>query len=97
MTAETKTDGPVPSWATVTQRVLDAIRDDASRSDPARAGSYAGVDPERVRGAIDRGDVILAAHRCYGDGDAIDIVLARSALLVTRALLRPRTGETDGR
>ena len=96
MTADAETDEPIPSWATVAQRALDVIRDDAGSFDPARAGSYAGADVERVRRAIDRGDGILAAHRCFGDDEVIDVELARTALFIARAMLRPLAGNAHG-
>lgn len=94
MTADTEADEPIPSW--LPQGVLHAIREGAQGSDPSRDGIYASVDAERVRRAVDNGDDILAAHRCYGDDAVVDVVLARAALVIARAMLRPLTGKTNG-
>jgi hypothetical protein len=88
------TTDTIPVW--LPHGVLRAILEDASKHDPARAEGYAALDVERVRRAIDGGDRILAAHRCHGDDDAIDVALARAALIVARGLIRPQTGNADG-
>jgi hypothetical protein len=97
MTTGVETEEPIPSWEILADRVLGAILEDASRCDPARAATYAGVDAERVRRAIDRADAIITAHRCYGDDEVIDVMLARSALLVVRGLVKPQMEGPDGR
>jgi hypothetical protein len=94
MTTDTEAGDPFPSW--LPPAVLHAIRESAGKSDPSRDGAYAGVGAERVRRAIDRGDDILAAQRCYGDDDVADAVLARAALVMARAMLRPLAGKSDG-
>lgn len=89
MTADAETNALLPAW--LPHGVLCAIREGASERDPARAALYTSVDAERVRRAIDRGDDILAAQRCYGDDDVADVVLARAALIIARAMIQIRS------
>jgi len=87
MSTGAETAGIIPAW--LPERVLEAIISDATKYDSERADRYSTVDLEGVRHAIDRADNILRTHGCIGDQDAMDMRIARSALLIIRGLIRP--------